>query len=465
MKKLISIVVSLLTMASIFSQDLTGSWEGKLKLNGISLRIVFNVSKTDKGYSATMDSPDQGAKGIPMNSAIFENNQLIIEFSAAKIKYTATPVSADSISGSFVQFGQTFPLGMKRQSINATVTIKHPQEPKSPFPYTSENVKFQNQKDSLTLAGTLTFPAKGKDFPAVILITGSGPQNRDEELLGHKPFLVLADYLTRLGYAVLRYDDRGSFASTGNFNTATTFDLANDAEAAITYLKTRKEINSKKIGLMGHSEGGIIAPIIAARNKDVAFVVMLAGPGIRGGEILLLQQELIGRVNGLNENDINTTRAVNAEIHNIIYKSLNNDSVKAKIIEYLGTVPTKYPDMKIPEGMTTAELIELQTKQLCNPWMLGFIRYNPASALEKVKCPALALIGSKDLQVPAKENIPAIKDAFSKGANKKAEVIELVGLNHLFQTCSTGSPGEYATIEETFSPVALKTISDWLKKL
>ncbi len=464
MKKLISIVICILAITGIQAQDITGSWEGKLKLNGISLRIVFNVSKTDKGYSATMDSPDQGARGIPMNSAAFENNQLIIEYSAAKIKYTATPVSADSISGTFVQFGQSYPLGMKLAKTAVAPPTKHPQEPIAPFPYTSENVKFQNLKDSLTLAGTLTFPSNGKNFPAVILISGSGPQNRDEELMGHKPFLVIADYLTRQGFAVLRYDDRGTAGSTGNFNTATTFDLANDAEAAISYLKTRKEINAKKIGLMGHSEGGLIAPIIAARNTDAAFIVMLAGPGLSGGDILLLQQELIGRTNGMSEKDITTTREINTEIHKIICNNPNNDTVKAKVLNYLNSVPEKYADVKKPEGMTTQQLIQLQTSQLCTPWMLEFIRYNPAPTLEKVTCPVLAIIGSKDLQVPSKENIAALTNAFNKGNNKKAVVKELDGLNHLFQTCTTGAPSEYSTIEETFSPMALKTISDWLKK-
>jgi len=464
MKKIILIVISILAMTSIYAQDVTGSWEGKLKINGISLRIVFNISKADNGYTATMDSPDQGAKGIPMNSATFVDNQLTIEYSAAKIKYTATPVSADSISGTFVQFGQSYPLGMKLAKTAVAPPTKHPQEPQPPFPYKSENIKFRNLKDSLTLAGTLTFPTNGKNFPAIILISGSGPQDRNEELMGHKPFLVIADYLTRQGFAVLRYDDRGTAQSTGNFGTATTFDLANDAEAAIAYLKTRKEIDVKKIGLMGHSEGGLIAPIVAARNADAAFIVMLAGPGLDGGQILLLQQELIGRANGMSEKDITTTREINTEIHKIINNNPNNDSVKAKILSYLNSVPEKYADVKIPEGMTTEQLIQLQTSQLCTPWMLEFIRYNPAPILEKVKCPVLAVIGSKDLQVPAKENITALENAFKKGNNKKAVVKELDGLNHLFQTCTTGAPGEYSTIEETFSPVALKTISDWLKK-
>lgn len=464
MKKILMIALCAFCIITISAQEIEGSWQGKLKLNGISLRLVFNISKTDAGYTATMDSPDQGAKGIPMTSASFTNNVLTVEYNAAKLKYSGNLAGKDSISGTFVQFGQSFPLGLKRNNTSISTEIRHPQEPVTPYPYKTEDVKFLNSKDNVTLAGTLTFPDKGKNFPAVVLITGSGPQNRNEELLGHKPFLVIADYLTRQGFAVLRYDDRGSFESTGDFAKATTFDLANDAEAAIDFLRNRKEINAKKIGLMGHSEGGLIAPIIAARNKNVAFIVMLAGPGISGGNILLLQQELIGRVNGLSEKDITTTRDINTELYSIIDKTVNNDTAKVLITDYLKNVPAKYPDMKIPEEMTPEQLTELQTKQLCTPWMLEFIRYNPASTLEKVTCPVLALIGSKDLQVPAKENIPALQNAFNTGNNKKATVLELEGLNHLFQTCKTGSPGEYATIEETFSPTALKVISDWLKK-
>jgi uncharacterized protein len=465
MKKFLLLSLCAIFTTVLSAQEITGSWQGKLQLpGGISLRLVFNVSKTDTGFSATMDSPDQGAKGIPMTSILYADKVMAITYDAAKIKFTGTFIGTDSIAGNFVQFGNSYPLGLKLTT-KPIDGPNRPQEPKAPFPYKTEKVKFENSKDKVTLSGTITFPAEGEHFPVVILISGSGAQNRDEELLGHKPFLVLSDYLTRQGFAVLRYDDRGSFESTGDFGTATTFDLANDAEAAVNYLKTRKEIDPKKIGLMGHSEGGIIAPIVATRNKNVAFIVLLAGPGIKGSDILLLQQDAIGKANGIPEKDMKETREINTEIYSMIDQIKNMDSLKISLKNYLKTIPVKYPDMKMAEGMSTQDIIDMQLKQICAPWMIEFIRFNPASTLEKVKCPVLAIIGSKDLQVPAKENIPALKNAFAKGGNTKAVVQELKGLNHLFQTCTTGSPNEYANIEETFSLVALKTISDWLKNL
>ncbi len=465
MKKLLIVSLCAIFATVLSAQEITGSWQGKLQLpGGIGLRLVFNISKTDNGFSATMDSPDQGAKGIPMTSASFTDKVLTVVYDAAKIKFTGTLVSADSISGTFVQFAGSYPLGLKLSS-KPVAKLNRPQDPKAPFSYRSEDVKFENIRDKVSLSGTLTMPFTGNNFPAVVLISGSGAQNRDEELMGHKPFLVLADYLTQNGYAVLRYDDRGSFGSTGDFSSATTFDLANDAEAALNYLKSRKEINPKKIGLMGHSEGGIIAPIVAVKNSNVAFIVLLAGPGLKGSDILLLQQEAIGKVNGVSEKDLKETREINTEIYGLVDKIKNMDTLKHQLTNSLQTIPTKYPDMKMPEGLNFQQVVDMQLKQICTPWIVEFIRYDPAPMLEKVKCPALAIIGSKDLQVPAKENIPAIRNAFAKSGNKKVVVQELEGLNHLFQTCTTGSPNEYGNIEETISPLALKTISDWLKKL
>jgi uncharacterized protein len=446
------------------AQEISGSWHGKLLLpGGISLRLVFNISKTDAGYSATMDSPDQGAKGIPMTSATLSDNLLTIIFDAAKIKYTGQAVGNDSIAGTFEQFGNSSPLGLKLRT-EAVAKLNRPQEPTAPFPYKSEDLKFGNYKDNVILSGTLTMPEAGENFPAVILVSGSGAQNRNEELMGHKPFLVIADYLTRNGFAVLRYDDRGSFESTGDFSKATTFDLANDAEAAFNYLKTRKEINPEKIGIMGHSEGGIIAPIIAARNPEIALIVMLAGPGLKGSEILLLQQQAIGKVNGISEIELKNNHDLNNALFSLIDKNKNPVALRFLLTDYLKESVNKLPALKVPEGMSKDEFIEMQLKQILTPWMLEFIRFNPAPTLEKVKCPVLALIGSKDLQVPAKENIPALITASKKGGNEKAIVKELDGLNHLFQNCNTGSPAEYSTIEETFAPDALKLITDWLKK-
>ena len=266
MKKIILICLFMVSAFLVFGQDITGEWNGAFKIQGNQLRIVFHITKSENGYKATMDSPDQGSRDIPMTKATFENSVLTVELEAIKFEYTGKLDSTGIVTGHFKQAGMEFPLNLSRKTIEK-VEVKRPQEPVKPYPYYSEEVTFQNTKDNITLAGTLTLPAKTGKYPVVVLITGSGPQNRDEELMGHKPFLVLSDYLTRNGIGVLRYDDRGTFNSKGDFSKATTFDFARDIESAVIYLKTRKDIDKKHIGLIGHSEGGIIAPIVAYRIK------------------------------------------------------------------------------------------------------------------------------------------------------------------------------------------------------
>jgi pimeloyl-ACP methyl ester carboxylesterase len=323
-------------------------------------------------------------------------------------------------------------------------------------------VSFVNAKENIRLAGTFTFPKGKAPLATVVLISGSGPQNRDEELMGHKPFLVLADYLTRNGIAVLRFDDRGSYASEGNFATATSNDFATDVEAAVAYLKTRKEVNKGKIGLMGHSEGGLIAPMVAVRNKDVNFIVLMAGPGIRGSEIMLRQQALIGRANGVKEEDLKQTIELNAAVFKMVDEIADTDTLRVKISNYLREQSKTVAALATNDAKKTEEMIESQLEQLLSPWMLNFIRYNPSTALEKVKCPVLAINGSKDLQVPSEVNLNAIETALNKAKNKNFVIKELAGLNHLFQECKTGSPNEYAGIEQTISPSALEVITQWI---
>jgi fermentation-respiration switch protein FrsA (DUF1100 family) len=341
--------------------------------------------------------------------------------------------------------------------------IKRPQEPKKPYSYYTEDIVFENKLANINLAGTLSLPTKLGVFPAVILISGSGAQNRDEELLGHKPFLVLADYLTKNGIAVLRFDDRGTAMSKGDFITATTSDFATDVEAALQYLLTRKEIDHKKIGLIGHSEGGMIAPMVANKSKNVSFIILLAGTGIPGDELLLLQQELIGRASGISDEDLQKSKIINTEAFELVKKATNSDQVKKDITELIKKSIKSDTEAKIPDGISESEFISMQVNQITNPWMQFFIKYNPASTLEKVKCPVLALNGDKDLQVPSKVNLEAINKALAKGGNKKVTSKELPNLNHLFQECKTGSPQEYSEIEQTFSPLALTEILNWIQ--
>jgi pimeloyl-ACP methyl ester carboxylesterase len=306
-------------------------------------------------------------------------------------------------------------------------------------------------------------PSKEGLFPAVVLISGSGPQNRDEELMGHKPFLVLSDYLTRNGIAVLRYDDRGTGKSKGIFSKGTSFDFSNDAEAAFNYLLTRKEIISNKIGIMGHSEGGLIAPMIAARNKNVGFIVLLAGTGLPGDQIMLLQQELIARADGSTEADIQKTKRVNKAVFDIVRKNENQTNLNAELSAYLKNELEKDTALSKSIGMSVDDYIKSTLKQIASPWFQYFLKYDPQPVLTQVKCPVLAINGEKDLQVPPKEDLAAIKKALKKGGNKNFVTKELPGLNHLFQECKTGSPEEYGDIEQTFSPLALQEILQWIK--
>ncbi len=410
------ILFAFLTSLSIYAQDISGNWNGILKVQGTQLRLVFNITKTDKGYSSTMDSPDQGAKGIPVTTTSYDNSILKLEVSNAGIKYEGTLNEDGVFNGTFKQGSLSVPLILSKENIEKEKVVR-PQEPIKPYPYYSEEIKFENTKDKVVLAGTLTLPDKNGKNPAVILITGSGPQNRDEELLGHKPFLVLSDFLTKNGIAVLRFDDRGTAKSTGNFKKATTFDFAKDVEYAIEYLQKRKEINNDKIGLIGHSEGGIIAPIIASKNKNIDFIVLMAGSTLRGDKLLLLQKYKIETQMGIDKQGIENNQQIFAGAYEIILnESIDNELISDTLSNYF---ISKY-GKALPENQKNALI-----NQLTSAWMINFIRLDPLDYLEKVTCPILAINGNKDLQVPSKENLEVIENIFKKSDNTKVKIKEL----------------------------------------
>jgi len=441
-------------------QDITGTWSGMLKAPGIQVRIVFRISKVDTGYSAVMDSPDQGVNGIPVASTRFDQGRLTLEIAQPKIEYSGE--QKDSlVTGTFRQGGLSIPLEMRRGA--ATAKLVRPQEPVGPFPYTAEEVRFGNKDAGVTLAGTLTLPPGKGAFPAVVLITGSGPQNRDEEIFGHKSFLVIADALTRRGIAVLRYDDRGIGQSTGAFSKATTADFATDVEAAVAFLRTRKEVNPRRIGLVGHSEGGLIAPMVAVKDEKIRFIVLLAGPGLRGEEVALSQQQLMAQAAGVWNKQTQDMAEVNRGAMDIVVRDSlrmeHPDSLRQQLKAYFAQKAAQFPVLQDSSPMVGQALAELT-----NPWTGYFLAHDPAPVLEQVRCPVLALAGSKDLQVAPEDNLVAIGRALEKGGNKHLEVKEFPDLNHLFQECKTGLPSEYSTIEQTFSPAALEFLTNWVVK-
>ncbi|AGC78568.1 hypothetical protein LX97_02667 [Nonlabens dokdonensis] len=331
-----------------------------------------------------------------------------------------------------------------------------PQEPKEPFDYISENVKFKNNLDSISLAGTITYPKNGSDFPAVILISGSGPQDRNSELMNHKPFLVIADYLTKQGIAVLRVDDRGTGESEGNYNETGLAGFVNDTQSALEFLKTRSEIDPSKIGLIGHSLGGTIAPIVANNNTDVSFIVILSGAGMRGDQLMLLQKEKIERQMGVPEIGITQGQNNMKGAYEIILKSKDD---KIQLQTELKNYFTELFGAMLPENQ-----IQTLSQQLSLPWLVDFIQNDPQTSLRNTKCPVLALNGSNDLQVPAEENLELIEKLLKENGNKDVTTQKLENLNHLFQESETGLPNEYATIEQTFSPKALEIITKWIKQ-
>lgn len=459
MKNLLLFVVFFMLTGGLLAQDITGTWNGVLEFSGVRLRLVLHISGENGLYQATLDSPDQGAKGIPATQVKYADRALEIEITSLRASYKGT-FENDRIVGTFTQNNLPVPLNLGR----GEVKLIRPQEPQPPFPYLTEEVVFENPDAGIRLAGTLTLPEKEGLFPAVVLISGSGPQNRDEEIAGHKPFWVLADYLTRRGIAVLRVDDRGVGASGGSLFGCTTSDFVTDVMAAVQYLKHRKEINPLGIGLIGHSEGGCIAPMVAAADPEIAFVVSLAGMGVQGQKLLLRQAADILRAMGSSESEITKKTALNGEAFRIV--SQYPDSLAGRLIDSLFTQNISLlTDGKSTSPQQQKQLKQLMINQVMQPWMRYFIAFDPVPYWEKVKCPVLALNGEKDLQVEARENLEAIRRALEKGGNKQVKIVYLPGLNHLFQTSPKGLPSEYAFIQETFSPEALKMIADWVSGL
>ena len=464
---LINIPILLALALPVFAQNgssaMEGNWLGALDVGGVKLRLVLKVVKAGDGFAAKLDSVDQGAKDLPIDSIKLEGKK--VSFSAAQfgMSYEGTlNEKADEISGTFKQGAGATPFVFKRiAEISKTVRW---QDPIKPYPYAEEEVGYKNEKDNVKLAGTLTLPPGDGKFPAVILITGSGSQDRNSTVAEHRPFLVLADYLTRRGIAVLRIDDRGTGGSDLGSLLATTENFAGDVLAGVEYLKSRKEINPKQIGLVGHSEGGVIAPMAAAASKDVAFIVMMSGMGQTGADVILTQLALIQARSGVKLETIAQAVDFQKNLFAIIKSEPDNKLAESKINEMLSARKSKMNERQVKEFAQVEADIKAGMPNLLSPWYRNFLAYNPRPTLEKVGVPVLALNGENDVQVSSKENLALISTALEAGKNKDFTVKSFPKLNHLFQTSQTGLPNEYGAIEETISTAVLETISDWILK-
>ncbi|MGH9802335.1 MAG: alpha/beta hydrolase family protein, partial [Blastocatellia bacterium] len=370
------------------------------------------------------DSLDQGANDLPVNAISFKDGAVHFEMKQLLVVFDGKLNQEGSeIAGQFNQGGASYPLSLKR--VVKPTTLNRPQEPKPPYPYDEEEVSYENKRDGVKLAGALTLPRGKAPFPAVILITGSGPQNRNEELMGHKPFLVLADYLTRQGIAVLRVDDRGVGGSTGSVSNSTSENFAADVLAGIEFLKARKDINAKQIGLIGHSEGGIIAPMVAAQSSDVGFIVLMAGTGLTGEEILYLQGALIAKAGGASESDLAKQLTGQHRAFVIVKKEPDNKAAEKLLREDFDKQMAAMTEEEKKKAGDVDKAFQAQVKQLLSPWFRYFLSYDPRPALMKVKCPVLALNGENDLQVPVNENLREIEAALKRSGNKDVTIARL----------------------------------------
>ncbi|POY36090.1 alpha/beta hydrolase [Solitalea longa] len=454
----------IINQLSAQTNNIAGSWHGAINV-GVQLRIDFHITTENGSLKATMDSPDQKVFGIPVDEIILTADTLRLKINSIGFSYKGKyDDSRQAIDGKFAQGGLVKELNFTRSEVGAASEKHFSQEPLPPFTYYTETISFTNAKDKVTLAGTFSRPQKEGKYPVVVLISGSGPQDRDENISSHKPFLVIADYLTKQGFAVLRFDDRGFGKSTGSFANSSLYNFAEDVKAGITYLKSRNDVDAQRIGLIGHSEGGYIAPMIAAESKEIAFIVLLAGPGVKGEEVLSTQSRQILEANNVGQDRINAELQTIKKCSAVLATSKDSLTKAAElkpIFEQHWTNVSEEEKKAFPEEEA---FVRSRIRIWLSPWFSAFVNFDPKTYLQKVKCPVLAMNGTKDIQVYYKDNLEALKNALDKAGNKRCTFAAMEGLNHLFQTANKGTVDEYGMLEETFSPKALRLLGDWLKQ-
>ena len=443
---------------------LLGFWQGTMQTKIGPLEVYFVIERKDQNaYLAKITIPAQKVREMPIQEVRYVPPDLVLDMSSFGIRFEGKMAAeGDRIAGTFMIGPDRMDLVLRRSA--GIPDMGRPQEPKKPYPYEEIEVRFQNGEAGVFLSGTLTIPRGAGPFPAAVLLSGSGPQDRDSVIAGHRPFLVWADALTRMGIAVLRCDDRGVGKSGGDFHLATTADFATDALAAWTFLANYPGIDRRNVGFIGHSEGGLIGPMAAVRNPDVAFLVLLAGTGIPGDRLALMQTEAVSKSRGAGAEAIRKESKMYEGIFRIIQACPTAQEAEGELKKIVGEAVAGMSDSEKKELNVTKEslLADLEGILADYGWNRFFLGYDPAIALGQVRCRVLALVGDKDTQVPADANLAAIEQALKTGGKSRYDIKKLPGLNHMFQTAQTGHPREYAKIDETIAPAVLKLVGDWI---
>ncbi|MFQ5550787.1 MAG: alpha/beta hydrolase family protein [Gemmatimonadales bacterium] len=450
-----TIIIILTGAASAQTRGVVGTWGGAIEVVGTQLTISVTFAMAES-LTATIDIPQQGARDIPLVqvAATADSVRFAIQAGPGLAEFAGVQVG-DSIGGSFTQSGVEGSFWMRRQVVDEEIEA---------LPYYVDEVEFSN--GSVTLAGTFTVPRDGGPYPAVVLVSGSGPQNREGDVFGFEMFKALADHLTRNGIAVLRYDDRGLGGSSGNLFESTTEDFAYDALAGVRLLTLRRDIDPTKIGIVGHSEGGTVAPIAAARSSGVAFIVLLAGTGVTGEELLVEQAELILRASGASDDELRDQRELQRRILRVAREDEGWEDVAEELMR-LGRVQlgrlSEEARAAIPDPDTyLATQARASMENMRSRWFRFFMQYDPVPTLRTVDVPVLAMFGELDLQVAPHQNAGPIESALHEGGNEDVTVVTVPGANHLFQAAETGVPAEYARLEPEFIPGFLDAVTEWI---
>lgn len=451
------------TAQNLSYSKIKGSWQGTMIHEKDSFNVVFDIYP-DSTNSVLVSFPDVASVDNKPQRSRFTNDSLILSLPKMGANIKLFLINPTELSGFWCNVGGKDSTILVMRKTDNPLRVQRPQTPKSPFPYSSETIVIQNKKANISIEGTLTLPEGKGPFPSVILVTGSGPQDRNSEIMMHKSFWVIADFLTRRGVAVFRYDERGVGKSTGNYSNSTTLDFANDLKEIFMFLKKDSRLNKQQIGLMGHSEGGIVIGIVASQVKSVAFVISLAGSAVSGREILLEQAKQMNILNGKDSAFVEYDYLFRTKIFDAFISNSDKKIFAEKVRTLFADAIKELGEEKAKDYSITKSASELWILQLSSPWMDTFIRLNPADYWKKVNCPVLVLIGDKDFQVPYHQNMPVYESIFQNSKNKNVTLLKMESLNHLFQTANTGSMNEYARISETFSPKALTTISEWILK-